>query len=62
MNFTKHKFNIYPEMDSDEYQSLKDDIQKNGYREDLPIIIYNGVLSTDGTDTGLVRSWVLRLK
>lgn len=35
-------------MDSDEYQSLKDDIQKNGYREDLPIIIYNG---------GIIDGW-----
>lgn len=35
-------------MDAEEYEALKDDIQKNGYREDLPIIIYNG---------GIIDGW-----
>lgn len=35
-------------MDAEEYEALKDDILKNGYREDLPIIIYNG---------GIIDGW-----
>jgi hypothetical protein len=38
----KHNFNIYPEMDNEDYLALKNDIQKNGYDPKYPIWLYNG--------------------
>jgi site-specific DNA-methyltransferase (adenine-specific) len=36
----KHRFNIFPEMNSDDYQRLKDDIEQNGFDDKQPIYIY----------------------
>ena len=36
----KHKFNIFPEMNSEDYTRLKNDIKTNGYDEKQPIYIY----------------------
>lgn len=36
----KHKFNIFPEMLSEDYIRLKDDLKKNGYDTAYPIWIY----------------------
>ena len=36
----KHKLNIFPEMDGEEYQNLKKDIIENGFDEKYPIYIY----------------------
>jgi hypothetical protein len=33
----KHKFNIFPEMNEEDYSRLKADIEANGYDETLPI-------------------------
>ena len=38
----KHKFNIFPEMQPEDYGRLKADIQSNGYDMRQPIYIYNG--------------------
>lgn len=38
----KHRFNIYPEMNSEDYNEVKNDIQENGYDEKQPIYIYQG--------------------
>lgn len=38
----KHKFNIFPEMQADDYERLKSDIAANGYDESLPITVYQG--------------------
>ena len=36
----KHAFNIFPEIKGDDYKKLLSDIQKNGYDETLPIIVF----------------------
>ena len=36
----RHSFNIYPEMSEDDFESLKSDIQKNGYDHKYPIWTY----------------------
>ncbi|MBM9499713.1 hypothetical protein JWG44_05540 [Leptospira sp. 201903071] len=36
----KHPFNLYPEMQSDEYALLIEDMDKNGYDESKPVILY----------------------
>jgi len=38
----RHKYNILPEMSADEYQILKNDIEKNGYDKNYPIWLYDG--------------------
>jgi len=38
----KHKFNIFPELSSDEYNSALNDIKCNGYDSSLPIVTYQG--------------------
>ena len=38
----KHKFNIFPEMQADDYERLKADIAANGYDENMPITVYQG--------------------
>lgn len=38
----RHKFNIFPEAKSDDYNRLKDDIRDNGYDESQPIVLYQG--------------------
>jgi hypothetical protein len=38
----KHVFNIYPEMNKEDYLALKKDIQQNGYDPKYPIWLYNG--------------------
>jgi len=38
----KHKFNIFPEMQADDYERLKADIAANGYDESMPITVYQG--------------------
>jgi len=40
----KHKFNIFPEMQADDYERLKSDITANGYDESLPITVYQGAI------------------
>ena len=40
----KHRFNILPEMDKDEFEKLKADIQANGYDETQPVIVYQGAI------------------
>jgi hypothetical protein len=38
----KHRFNIFPEAKSDDYNLLRDDIRDNGYDKSQPIILYEG--------------------
>jgi len=38
----KHKFNIFPEMQGEDYERLKNDIAVNGYDEKQPIYTYEG--------------------
>jgi N6-adenosine-specific RNA methylase IME4 len=38
----KHRFNIFPEMQPDDYSRLKNDIAKNGYDSTMPIMLYQG--------------------
>jgi len=40
----KHKFNIFPEMQADDYERLKADIAANGYDAKLPIMLYQGAI------------------
>lgn len=40
----KHKFNIFPEMQADDYERLKADIAANGYDESMPIMLYQGAI------------------
>ena len=44
MKYEKHKYNIFPEMQSDDYNRLRDDIRANGYDEKQPIYLYNGAV------------------
>lgn len=38
----KHKFNIFPEAKSEDYNRLRDDIQQNGFDQKQPVVIYQG--------------------
>lgn len=38
----RHKFNIFPEAKTEDYQRLKQDIEQNGYDESQPIMLYQG--------------------
>lgn len=38
----KHRFNIFPEMQSDDYNRLKSDLATNGYDSKNPIYLYQG--------------------
>lgn len=38
----RHKFNIFPEMQPEDYIRLKNDMAKNGYDSTMPIMIYQG--------------------
>ena len=38
----KHRFNIFPEMQPEDYIRLKNDMAKNGYDSTMPIMIYQG--------------------
>lgn len=38
----RHKFNIFPEAKTEDYERLKQDIQVNGYDSSQPIILYQG--------------------
>lgn len=38
----KHRFNIFPEMQPEDYMRLKTDISQNGYDQKQPIYIYQG--------------------
>jgi site-specific DNA-methyltransferase (adenine-specific) len=38
----KSKFNIFPEMQSEDYNRLKSDLESNGFDKSLPITLYNG--------------------
>ena len=40
----KHKFNIFPEMNEDDYYRLKSDIERNGYDNSQPIYIFDGFI------------------
>lgn len=42
MKLKRHRFNIFPEMQPDDYNRLKSDMIKNGYDPTMPIIIYQG--------------------
>jgi hypothetical protein len=46
--YVKHKFNIFPEMNPDEFEELKADISINGYDPARPILVYHG---------GIVDGW-----
>lgn len=39
-DFTKHVFNMFPEMTSEEYEQLRNDIDVSGYDEKFPIYLY----------------------
>ena len=38
----KHRFNIFPEMQPEDYSRLKNDIAKNGYDSTMPINALSG--------------------
>jgi N6-adenosine-specific RNA methylase IME4 len=38
----RHRFNIFPEMQPDDYNRLKSDMVKNGYDSTMPIMLYQG--------------------
>lgn len=38
----RHKFNIFPEAKTEDYERLKQDIEVNGYDSSQPIILYQG--------------------
>jgi N6-adenosine-specific RNA methylase IME4 len=40
MEYKKHKFNIFPEMQSDDFERLKSDLQKNNFDSKQPIYLY----------------------
>lgn len=40
----RHPFNIYPEMSDEDYESLKSDIQKNGYDQKYPIWLFENFI------------------
>ncbi len=40
----KHRFNIFPEMQPEDYMRLKTDISQNGYDQKQPIYIYQGAI------------------
>lgn len=42
MEYKKHKYNIYPEMQPDEFNRLREDIFINGYDSKKPIWLYEG--------------------
>lgn len=42
MDMNKHRFNIFPEMQSDDFARLRDDIKTNGYDRKYPIFTYQG--------------------
>lgn len=42
MTYKKHKFNIFPEMQPEDYARLKNDLQENGYDLKQPIYLYEG--------------------
>jgi hypothetical protein len=51
----KHSFNIYPEMDAEDYSALKNDIQNNGYDPKYPIWLYQGGI-LDGWNRQMICS------
>lgn len=57
--YKKHRFNIFPEMQKEDYDRLKKDIAENGYDKTLPITIFRAILSTAGIVMRLVKSWAL---
>ncbi len=42
MKLKRHRFNIFPEMQPDDYNRLKSDMVKNGYDPTMPIVLYQG--------------------
>jgi 16S rRNA G966 N2-methylase RsmD len=40
--FKKHRYNVFPEMNAEEFEQLKADIQVNGYDKRYPVYIYQG--------------------
>jgi hypothetical protein len=40
----RHKFNIFPEIISDDYERLKNDIETNGFDSKQPIYTYQGAV------------------
>lgn len=42
MDYKKHRFNIYPEMQPEEFNRLREDIFTNGYDPKNPIILFEG--------------------
>jgi len=40
MAYSKHKYNIFPEMSAEEFERLKKDIKDTGYNAKFPITIY----------------------
>jgi len=44
MEYQKHRFNIYPEMQPDEFERLRANIFANGYDPEYPIWIFEGAI------------------
>lgn len=42
MNYTKHKFNIFPDMLENDFKMLKQDIETKGYDNSMPITLFQG--------------------
>ena len=40
----RHKFNLFPKANQDDYQRLIEDIRANGYDSSLPIMLYQGAI------------------
>lgn len=40
MDYIKHRFNIFPEMQADDYYRLVEDLSINGYDQKQPIYLY----------------------
>ncbi len=40
----KHQFNIFPDMSEEEFNRLKEDIQKNGFDPNYPIMLYDNAV------------------
>ena len=49
----KHEYNIYPKMQPDEYNTIKNNIQTNGYDSQFPIILFEGDI-IDGWNRQLI--------
>ena len=43
----KHEFNIFPDMSAEEFQRLKADIQKNGFDQNYPIMLYDNQIKSN---------------